>query len=129
MANGDYLTFEELMKYSEALEKIKGEVASFVADEGLDFAYNVRGWPSILIRWKNANSLKCTLQLYMNVDKATFTLWVAVSKDLDTGRYTFTKKINEVLKTPFDAQSLLEEMKDGLKLCNSIKFEDLTLSK
>ncbi len=128
MANGDYLSVNDLNKFSEPLKSIMTRVEGITGGKGLDLSYNVRGWPSILIRWQNAESLNCTLQLYMNADKATFTLWIAVSKDLNLRRHSFSKKLHEGLRPPFDEQLLIQEIQKGIEFCNSVKIDELTLS-
>lgn len=126
MANGEDLSIEELKKLCADLEAIKIEIANFATARNIDFSYNVRGWPNILLRWQNQLELECTLQLYMNDDKKTFTLWIAVYKNIDLERYIFTKFLNQIVAPPFEPQWLICEIQKGVTICDSLRFKDLS---
>jgi hypothetical protein len=128
MPNGDYLSPDELREYAKPLEAIKDRVNSFAKKEGVETEYYWKGWPSIDLRWKNSHGLNCHIQFIMRDDRLTFSLWAVSSKDIEQEnfkRYIKDKRLQKALKTPFDVDFLLGEMKKGIELCNSWKFEDL----
>lgn len=129
MANGDYLTPEELRKYTKPIEDIKTEIDNFAKSQGLEAEYYSRGWPHFALTWKNNNDLDCLIQVFMNDDKETYSLWLAASKDIARERFIKDIYLHNRLTPPFNIQSILTDLRTGLATCNSWKFEDLQLSR
>ena len=130
MANGDYLSPDELREYAKPLEAIKEKVDSFAKKEGVETIYYWKGWPLINLRWENSYGLTCKVQLIMRDDKLTYNLWAVAWKDVEEEkltRYLKDKQLQKGINPPFDADIILGEMKKGIELCNSWKFEDLGL--
>jgi hypothetical protein len=123
VANGDYLSPEELRQYIKPIELIKKQVDEFASLNGLEIYYYSRGWPHVTLRWKNSFDLNCLVQLCMNDDKVTYMLRLAATKHIANDRYMKELELHTCLKPPFDANFIIGEMKKGFDLCNSWKFE------
>jgi hypothetical protein len=61
-------------------------------------------------------------------DKSTFNLGIAAWKDMAKERYIRMEGLLKGIKPPFDVDIILAEIKKGVELCNSWKFEELHLS-
>ena len=131
MPNGDDLSPDELREYAKFLEAIKDKVDNFAKNEGVETRYYWKGWPSIDLRWENSHGFHREIQMKMERDKLTFSLWAVSWKDIKEGkyftRYIKVKPLQKGLSPPFDADVILDEMKKGIELCNSWKCEDLGL--
>ena len=131
MPNGDDLSPDELREYAKPLEAMKDKVDSFAKKEGVETRYYWKGWPSIDLRWENSHGLHREIQMGMERDKLTFSLWAVSWKDIKEGkyftRYIKVKPLQKGLTPPFDADFILDEMKKGIELCNSWTCEDLGL--
>lgn len=127
MANGDYLPIEELNALAKPINAIKQDIDGFARENDIEPFYYRRGWVHAELKWKNPFSLYCRAYLTMNDDKSTFDLGIAVHRYLDEALYQKVLILQKKLNPPFDGGFVVAEIKRGVNLCNSWKFNDLSL--
>jgi hypothetical protein len=127
MANGDYLSIEELKELAKPINAIKQSIDNFAKDNDIEPFYYSRGWVHVELKWKNSFNLECLEQFSMDDDKSSYGLGIAVYTYIGKDYYHKATTLFRGLKPPFDISFIISEFKKGVDLCNSWKLADLSL--
>lgn len=126
MANGDYLSIEELKELAKPVDAIKHDIDSFAKDNDLEPVYYSRGWVHVELKWRNSFDLECLEHFSMDDDKSSYSLGIAAYKYIGKDYYYKATTLLKGIKPPFDIKFIIDEFKKGIDLCNSWKFNDLS---
>jgi len=128
MANGDYFGTDRLQDLIKPIESIRPTLEKLANELKLDITFHPKGWPGIRLEWVNSNELTCIVTLTMNDDYSHYGLAIGANKDIDNKRYITQSRLDTEINTPFVTDSLVEKIKQAISICNTKRFEDLSLS-
>jgi hypothetical protein len=128
MANGDYFSADRLRELIKPIESIRQMLERLARDQNLGLTFHPYGWPGVKISWVNRNGIDCIVSLTMQDDYSLYGLGIAAFKDVANQRYISMSNLESGLKIPFIADSIFEKINHAISICNSKKFEDLSLS-
>ena len=127
MANGDYLTIDELRNLSKPINDIKGIFDEYALSMGAEIIYHSRGWVGVELKWENQSQINCVVQLSLDNDRVLYNLAVGGFKYISNNYYYKSHRLKEGIEPPFESQSILNEMTVGVELGNSWTIDDLYL--
>ena len=130
MANGGVpYSDEEKKKYRELyahLASIDPIINKFAKRHSIKISsINYKDCPERSLEWKNSNQLECLIQIYLNSDQKTFTIWLCASKDKKNKRYWKQIHKVEALLPPFDSTQLGKVLKESFAWLEDIEESEL----
>jgi len=128
MANGDYFGADRLRELIKPVEAIRAAIENLAREMNLDVTFHPKGWPGIRLKWVNNNDITCVVTLTMKDDYSLYGLGIAAYRDIDGKRYITMSHINTEIRVPFVTDLLIEKIKQAISICNTKRFEDLSLS-